>query len=99
MAQRWVRGSSNYGAQIAAHFGLPYCCAWFFTDGQGAPQALDIYREAAEVTKLPFIYLSAGVSNDQFTESLRWAAESEVSFSGVLCGRSNWKQGIPIYGE
>ena len=26
----WILGSSNYGAQIAAHFGLPYCFAWFF---------------------------------------------------------------------
>ncbi|PPR17466.1 MAG: hypothetical protein CFH37_01075, partial [Alphaproteobacteria bacterium MarineAlpha9_Bin7] len=41
----WILGSSNYGAQIAAHFGVPYCFAWFFTDGQGAEQALDIYRQ------------------------------------------------------
>ena len=34
----WILGSSNYGAQIAAHFGVPYCFAWFFTDGQGAEQ-------------------------------------------------------------
>src|SRR5204862_5808917 len=37
-------GSSDYGAQVAAHFGLPYAFAWFFTDGTGAAQALDIYR-------------------------------------------------------
>ena len=24
---------------------MPYCFAWFFTDGQGAEQALDIYRQ------------------------------------------------------
>ena len=42
----WILGSSNYGAQIAAHFGLPYCFAWFFTDGQGAAQALGIYRRS-----------------------------------------------------
>jgi luciferase family oxidoreductase group 1 len=41
----WVLGSSNYGAQVAAHFGLPYCFAWFFADGAGGQQALDIYRE------------------------------------------------------
>ncbi len=38
-------GSSNYGAQLAAFFGLPYCFAYFFNDGAGAQQALDIYRE------------------------------------------------------
>ena len=41
----WVLGSSNYGAQVAAWFGLPYCFAYFFSDGAGASQALDIYRE------------------------------------------------------
>jgi luciferase family oxidoreductase group 1 len=40
----WMLGSSDYGAQVAAHFGLPYAFAYFFTDGSGAAQALDIYR-------------------------------------------------------
>ena len=31
----WMLGSSDYGAQVAAHFGLPYAFAWFFTDGPG----------------------------------------------------------------
>ena len=38
-------GSSDYGAQVAAHFGLPYAFAWFFTDGKGGPEALDLYRQ------------------------------------------------------
>lgn len=41
----WMLGSSDYGAQVAAHFGLPYCFAWFFTDGRGGPEALRLYRE------------------------------------------------------
>ena len=41
----WMLGSSSYGAQVAAHFGLPYAFAWFFTDGAGADQALDLYRK------------------------------------------------------
>ena len=41
----WILGSSNYGAQVAAHFGLPYSFAWFFTDGYGAEPALALYRE------------------------------------------------------
>src|SRR5215468_5062054 len=40
----WILGSSDYGAQLAAHFGLPYAFAWFFTDGQGCEQALELYR-------------------------------------------------------
>ncbi|HEX6706617.1 MAG TPA: LLM class flavin-dependent oxidoreductase [Albitalea sp.] len=40
----WILGSSDYGAQLAAHFGLPYAFAYFFTDGQGAEQAIETYR-------------------------------------------------------
>ena len=40
----WILGSSDYGAQLAAHFGLPYAFAYFFTDGQGAEQAIALYR-------------------------------------------------------
>ncbi len=41
----WILGSSGYGAQVAAYFGLPYCFAHFITDGRGAAEALDTYRE------------------------------------------------------
>jgi tagatose 1,6-diphosphate aldolase len=60
-------------------------------------EALEHYRRAAAVARRPFIYLSAGVSNEQFTESLEWAAEAGVNFSGVLCGRAIWQDGIPLY--
>lgn len=42
--QIWILGSSDYGAQVAAHFGLPYAFAWFFTDGNGGAQAMELYR-------------------------------------------------------
>jgi luciferase family oxidoreductase group 1 len=41
----WILGSSDYGAQVAAYFGLPFCFAHFIGDGHGAAQALGIYRE------------------------------------------------------
>lgn len=41
----WILGSSNYGAQLAAHFGLPYAFAYFFSEGQGVEEALDLYRK------------------------------------------------------
>jgi tagatose 1,6-diphosphate aldolase len=62
-------------------------------------QALDYYRKAAEVATKPFIYLSAGVSNAQFVESLNMAAEADTDYSGVLCGRATWKEGIPVYAK
>lgn len=62
-------------------------------------EAKDLFRKAAAVAKKPFIYLSAGVSNDTFNESLELAGEAGVSFSGVLCGRATWKDGIPVYAK
>jgi len=60
-------------------------------------EAMDLFRKAASVATKPFIYLSAGVSNAEFTESLELAAEAGVKFNGVLCGRATWKDGIAVY--
>ena len=51
------------------------------------------------MTARPFIYLSAGVSIAQFTESLAIASEAGADYSGVLCGRATWKDGIPVYAK
>lgn len=62
-------------------------------------EAIQHFQRAAAVAKKPFIYLSAGVSNETFIESLALAAEAGVNFSGVLCGRATWKDGIPVYAK
>jgi tagatose 1,6-diphosphate aldolase len=62
-------------------------------------EALTHFREAAAMATKPFIYLSAGVSNSVFTESLHMAAEAGTDYSGVLCGRATWKEGIPVYAK
>jgi tagatose 1,6-diphosphate aldolase len=70
--------------------------------GTGAytrPQAMEAFRKTADVSTKPFIYLSAGVSNAEFSETLELAAEAGTRFSGVLCGRATWKDGIPIYAK
>lgn len=41
----WILGSSDYGAQVAALFGLPYCFAWFFSDGAGGERAIELYKK------------------------------------------------------
>jgi tagatose 1,6-diphosphate aldolase len=79
----YVEGSSVYKGQKA----------------YSRSEALRHFREAAAVAQKPFIYLSAGVSNQQFTESLRMAGEAGTDFSGVLCGRATWKEGIPVYAK
>src|SRR5579859_1399968 len=71
-------------------------------DGQVAytrEQAMQLFRQAAAASQLPFIYLSAGVSDDVFRETLELAAEAGTPFSGVLCGRATWQDGVPIYGK
>jgi tagatose 1,6-diphosphate aldolase len=62
-------------------------------------EAIDLFHQAAAVATKPFIYLSAGVSNAEFSETLELAGESGVKFNGVLCGRATWKDGIPVYAK
>src|SRR5882762_4822880 len=66
----YVEGSSVYKGQKA----------------YSRAEALDHFRKAGSAASKPFIYLSAGVSNAQFTESLHMAAEAGTDYSGVLCG-------------
>ena len=62
-------------------------------------EALRHFKEAAQAATKPFIYLSAGVDDDVFRESLEYAGESGAKFNGVLCGRATWKDGIPVYAK
>jgi tagatose 1,6-diphosphate aldolase len=79
----YVEGSSVYKGQKA----------------YSRAEALAHYREAAAIAEKPFIYLSAGVANPQFIEALNMAAEAGTDYSGVLCGRATWKDGMPIYAK
>jgi len=80
---KFVEGAKAYGGQKA----------------YSKKEAMDLFRKAAGVASKPFIYLSAGVSNAEFTEALELAAEAGVKFNGVLCGRATWKEGIPVYAK
>jgi len=62
-------------------------------------EAMQHFRTAADATPKPMIYLSAGVSNPVFIETLELAAESGARFNGVLCGRATWKDGIAVYAK
>lgn len=81
---KFVEGTSAYAGSNAAYT---------------RKEAMEHFKEAAAITSLPFIYLSAGVTDDVFRETLALAAEAGVSFNGVLCGRATWQDGIAIYGK
>jgi tagatose 1,6-diphosphate aldolase len=59
-------------------------------------EAQQHFLHAAQQSTLPFIYLSEGVSNETFQFGLELAAESGAKFSGVLCGRATWKDGVAV---
>ena len=80
---KFVEGTQSFGGQKA----------------YSRHQAMDAFRRSADVATRPFIYLSAGVSNAEFTETLELAGEAGTRFSGVLCGRATWKDGIAVYGK
>lgn len=61
--------------------------------------AMRHFRDAASVAKKPFIYLSAGVSNEVFLETLELASLAGTDFAGVLCGRATWQNGIPVFAQ
>ncbi len=62
-------------------------------------EAIKLFQKQDQSAKLPYIFLSAGVSDDVFRETIELANESGVRYSGVLCGRATWKDGIPIYAK
>jgi tagatose 1,6-diphosphate aldolase len=55
------------------------------------------FRRASDACSLPFIYLSEGVSNELFAEALDLAAAGGSAFSGVLCGRATWQDGVDVF--
>lgn len=62
-------------------------------------EAAEFYRTSSEKSRLPFIYLSGGVTNEQFVETLHFAKEAGARFSGSLCGRAIWKDGVQPFAE
>ncbi len=78
----WMLGSSTYGAQVAAFFGLPYCYAYFFTEGQGAAEALELYRATFRPSQAyphPYSAMAVfGLAADTQAEAERLFAPREV---------------------
>ena len=54
---------------------------------------------ASAATDKPIVYLSAGVTNAEFIETLELAAESGARYNGVLCGRATWFGGMQAFAQ
>ncbi len=83
----WILGSSDYGAQLAAHFGLPYAYAYFFTDGRGTEEALTLYRRNFRASSL-----HAQPSATICVWAL--AADTEAEARHLLRTREHWRVGF-----
>ncbi|MBS4749800.1 tagatose-bisphosphate aldolase [Carnobacteriaceae bacterium zg-ZUI78] len=62
-------------------------------------EAKAFFKEQADITHLPFIFLSAGVSAELFQDTLVFAKEAGSNFNGVLCGRATWKDSVPVFAK
>jgi len=62
-------------------------------------EARELFKTAASAARRPFIYLSAGVTDEIFRSTLELAAVADTGFAGVLCGRATWQDGIKEYGQ
>ena len=83
----WILGSSDYGAQLAAHFGLPYAFAYFFSEGRGVEEALRLYRQN---------YRPSAEHPAPKATICVWAlaADTEAEARRLLKTRENWRVGF-----
>jgi luciferase family oxidoreductase group 1 len=85
--QLWILGSSDYGARLAAHLGLPYAYAYFFSDGRGAEEALSLYRS---------LYRPSARHPDPQATVCIWAlaADTDAEARRLLQSRERWRVGF-----
>jgi luciferase family oxidoreductase group 1 len=83
----WILGSSDYGAQLAAHLGLPYAFAYFFKDGEGVDAALALYRRN---------YRPSPRHPEPQPTICVWAlaADSDAEARRLLTAREHWRVGF-----
>lgn len=85
----WILGSSTYGAQVAAEFGLPYAFASHFAPAQ-LMQALDIYRarfKPSEQLAKPHAMVGVNIiAADTDAEARHLATTQQMSFTNIFRG-------------
>ena len=86
----WILGSSLYGAQLAAHLGLPYAFASHFApDALG--QAAQVYREnfqpSAQLAKPYFMFSVNVFAADSDAEATFIRSSHQQGFANLTSGR------------
>jgi luciferase family oxidoreductase group 1 len=87
----WILGSSLFGAQLAAHLGLPYAFASHFAPGD-MDGAIQIYRERFRPSKRlakPYVMLGLNVIAAESDE------EAEFLFTSIQQAFANLRLGRP----
>lgn len=87
----WILGSSTYGAQLAAHLGLPYAFASHFAPGE-MMSAIQIYRQTfrpSERLSEPYVMLGYNVFAAETDD------EARLLFSSVQQAFVNLRTGRP----
>ena len=96
----WMLGSSTYGAQLAAHLGLPYAFASHFAPGE-MMRALDVYRQTfrpSEHLEQPYAMLGYNVFAAETDEAARLLFTSvQQAFVNLRSGRPG-KLPAPVEG-
>ena len=86
----WILGSSTFGAQLAAHLGLPFAFASHFAP-QMMMQALAIYRASFRPSKTlaaPYVMLGVNVfAADTDDEAQLRASSMQQAFVNIRSGR------------
>jgi luciferase family oxidoreductase group 1 len=86
----WILGSSTYGAQLAAHLGLPYAFASHFAPEQ-MRDAVAIYRERfrpSERLAAPYVMLGVNVfAAETDAEARRLFSSLQQAFLNLRSGR------------
>lgn len=86
----WILGSSLYGAQLAAHFGLPYAFAAHFAPAM-LEQASAVYRQhfqPSEWLQRPYFMMAAGVcAADTDAEATYLRTSQQLAFARLRTGQ------------
>ena len=86
----WVLGSSLYGAQLAAYFGLPYAFASHFAPA-ALDEAVEVYRRTFRPSRFldrPRFMLAVGVfAAETDAEGVRLRTSMQLAFARLRTGR------------